>query len=165
MKSTTYFGMIVLLSLPSVGICQEISPAEQEKYRNNAELAQQIAEKAQQTIRTKERAWKLKSTSGPGGECYNDVFTFREQRVKFSTCVYSSPDEASKLLVMQANGSSVAHYHPLEGFGDEAYYMSHQYFSWVGARRGRVLVMVHGPAGLTIPKRFARHALVEMDEK
>lgn len=61
---------------------------------------------------------------------------------------------------------AVAFSEELKGFGgDEARFIDYPHFSWVGVRRGTTLVEVHGPGkDLALSKRFARHALQELEK-
>ena len=68
------------------------------------------------------------------------------------------------MLQQYARSSSIAGPDPLPKFGDEAYQVTHRYFSWVLVRRGKMLAIVYGPPALAVTKRFAQHALEELPE-
>jgi len=152
----THLGMVLLLCLPVVATAQirYTDPA-------NRNLAKQIGESVLRTIKTKEPKWKLElALESEFG--FHPYLKKGRQEVNFSIYVYDSPDEASKQLQSHSRWSSLTAESPLTGIGDEAFYISHRYFSWIGARKGRMLVEVHGPPGLIIIRRFAQYALDEM---
>ena len=154
------FGIVLLLCAPGVATAQVRAI-----NRANHEQAMQIGASVKQTIRTKEPGWKpslsLESEFGS-----HEYFKAGNRELDISILVYDSPEEASKQLGMHARSSSITAEQELKGIGDEAFFMSHRYFSWVGVRKGNKLVLVRGPGPeLTITRRVARYGLQQMGEK
>jgi len=155
-----HLGMMLLLCVPLATQAQD-----KETYRMGRERAMQIAANVERTIRTREPKWKLKKTLEAEFSSHQ-YFESGTGELTLSIYVYGSTKEASKELLVHAMSSSVAAHKELPDIGDEAFYMSHRYFSWLGVRKGRMLVEVRGPGPeLTITKRFVQHALAQVDGK
>ena len=155
-KAIRHLGIIFLLCSPAVATAQI-------KYSEpaNRNLAKQIAERVLRTVKTKEPKWKLKDTlESEFG--FHPYLKKGSVELNFSIYVYDSPEEASRQLRIHSSGSSITAAKELPGIEDESFYMLHRYFSWIGVRKGRMLVEVHGPPGFAIPRRFAQYALDEM---
>jgi hypothetical protein len=148
-------------------LCTALLTLAQDKdaHRVNRERANQIAAKVEQAIRVKEPKWKLKQVL-EAEVSVQQYWKSGKQEVRLSIFINDSLEEASKLLASRSNMSSVAAPNKLEGVGDEAYYMTHPYFSVVGVRRGRAVVEVFcsGPA-LTVTRRFAQYALEQIEDR
>jgi hypothetical protein len=124
----------------------------------------EISASVKQTIRTKEPGWKLKlrleSEFG-----LHQYFKSNGQEVDISILVYDSPEEASEQLRLHARSSSLTVGQELKGIGDEAFYITHRYFSWIGVRKGNTLVEVRGPGPeLSVTRRFARYGLDQIEK-
>jgi hypothetical protein len=159
MSKIRYLGMIVLL-------CGSLSASAQERQNDpfHREQATQTGEKVERTIRTREPKWKLKE-SFDAGDGFHQDWKSGNQEIRVSIYVYDSPEEASNMLLKHARSSSVAGQEELSKFGDEAFVVSHHYFSWVLVRSGRTVAVVHGPPNLTVTKRFAQYALMQIEGK
>lgn len=153
-----YLGIALLVCGPLLVMAQD-----KDTNRANREYATQVATRLEQTIKTKEPQWKLKD-SFQGDFGFHQYWKSGAEELRLSISVYDSADEASKELQFSSQGSSVASPEKLEGFGDEAYYMTHRFFGWVGARKGRTFVTIHAPS-LDVAKRFAEHALDQLQEQ
>lgn len=155
-KAFRHLGILLLLCLPVVATAQT-------RYSDpaNRNLAKQIAESVLRTVKTKEPKWKVRDTlESEFG--FHPYLKKGSEELNFSIFVYDSPEEASKQLRIHSSGSSITAPKELPGIEDEAFYMLHRYFSWIGVRKGRMLVEVHGPPGFAIPRRFAQYGLDEM---
>ena len=159
-KPIKHLGIILLLHLP-------VAATAQVRYSDpaNRDRAKEIGTSMLETIKAKERKWKLKlalvSEFG-----FHPYLNSGSQELDFSIYVYDSPEEASKNLQFHSNASSITAPSLLKDFGDEAYYMRHRYFTWIGVRKGRMLVEVHGPGPeLTITRRIAEYGLEQLIEK
>jgi hypothetical protein len=163
---------IVCLCTPFLTTAQDKDAA----FRVHHEKAIRISEKIELTIKAKEPKWKLKDVMYDGASYQRDgvwqveVSAYQRWRSRpgeltLTIFVYESDEEASKMQKQRSGWSSVAGSEKLEAFGDEAYYITHRYFSWVSVRRGRVSIEVHGPAGLTVTRRFAQHALEQIEDQ
>lgn len=146
-------------------LCVSIAVTAQIRYSDptNRNQAKQMCANVEQTLKVKEeRKWKLKLIleSEFGAHYY---FKSGKKEIEFFIYVYDSPDEASKQLRSHANGSSMTAPTELKEIGDEAFYMAPRYFSWIGVRKGHMLVEVHGP-GLTVTRRFAGYGLEEIEK-
>lgn len=153
------FGMILLLCVP-VAVTAQTRVLD----LTNLNQAKRMGANVEQTLKVKERKWKLKGIieSEFGSEHY---FKSRKNEITFSFYVYNSPEEASKQLQFHANGSSITAPSELKGIGDEAFYMSHRYFSWIGVRRGRMLVLVYSTdPNLIVTRRFVGYGLEEIEK-
>jgi len=118
----------------------------------------------ERTVKGKEPNWKLKGSleSDFGSHHY---FKAVKDEVDISIYVYDSPEEASRQLQDHAKWSSLTAESELKGIGDEAFYMSHRLFSWIGVRKGNTLVEVRGPGPeLTVTRRFVRYGLEQIDK-
>jgi hypothetical protein len=149
---------ITLLLCAAVGVTGQAQLSNQA----NREQAKQMGANVERTVRVREPNWKSKGSyeSKSGSHHY---FKSANQEVDVSTFVYDSPEEASKQLRAHAKGSSLTAEQELKGIGDEAFYMSHKLFSWIGVRKGRMVVEVHGPGPeLTVTKRFVRYGLEQI---
>ena len=164
--------LIVCLCIPFLTTAQDKDAA----YRVNHEKAIRISEKIELTIKAKEPKWKLKDVMYDAGAYQrNGVWQVevsayqrwmsRAGELTLTVFVYESVEEASRMQKQRSGWSSVAGSEQLEAFGDEAYYITHPYFSWVSVRRGRASIEVHGPAGLTVTRRFAQHALEQIEDQ
>jgi len=156
-KTIRHLGIILLLCAPLSIAAQDKDPS-----RVNRERAVQMSTTVRGTLAEKEPQWKfqraLKSESG-----YRQYFRSEKQELEVTFYVFDSEAEASKRLMALSMLSSVAGRETLSGTGDEAYYMSHPYFSWVGVRKGRMLIEVYGPGPeLTVTKRIAQYGLDQM---
>lgn len=154
------FVMILLLCVP-VAVAAQIRFSDP----TNRNLAKQMCANVEQTLKVKDRKWKLKLTleSEFGSHYY---FKSGKNEIEFYIYVYDSPEEASKQLQGHANGFSISAATELKDTGDEAFYILHRYFSWIGVRRGRMLVEVHGPGGnLTVTRRFVGYGLEEIEKR
>ena len=159
-KAIRNLGLMLLLCAPMVAMAQTRTI-----NRVNHERAMQIGASVKQTIKTKEPGWKwklnLESEFGT-----HDYFRSGTHELDISILVYDSPAEASRQLAGLARSSSITAEQELKGFGDEAYYMSDRYFSWVGVRKGNMVVAVRGPGPeLTVTRRFVRYGLQQLAEK
>src|SRR5262249_10343805 len=112
-----------------------------------------------------EKNWRLKDKQllGP---VTTQQWRSGAQQLELRIYVYDSDAEASRLLINHGS-RSVAFSQELKGFGgDEARYIDYPYFTWVGVRKGSILVTAQGPGkDLALTKRFARHALQELEQK
>lgn len=147
-------------------LCVPLAVTAQTRFSDptNRNQAKRMGANVEQTLKVKERKWKLKLIleSEFGSHHY---FKSGKNEIDFSIFVYDSPEEASKQLLMHANGSSITAPTELKDIGDEAFYMLHRYFSWIGVRKGRMLVEVHGPGpNLTITRRFVGLGLEEIEK-
>lgn len=152
-------GMILLLCVPVVATAQIGIPD-----RANRDRATQMGANMERTIKLKEPNWKLKGSlkSDFGSHHY---FKADKGEVDISIYVYDSPEEASRQLRIHATWSSLTAESKLEGIGDEAFYMSHRLFSWIGVRKGNTLVEVRGPGPeLTVTRRFVRYGLNQLEK-
>ena len=159
-KAIRNLGIVLLLCAPLVATAQTRAT-----NSANRERAMQIGASVKQIINTREPGWKLKlSLKSEFGT--HEYFKLGNQELEISILVYDSPEEASRQLGMHARSSSVTAEQELKGMGDEAFFMSHRYFSWVGVRKGNKLVLVRGPGPeLTVTRRIARYGLQQMVEK
>ena len=159
-KAIRNLGMISLL-------CLLVTAMAQTRYSDpaNRNLAKQIGASVERTVRMKEPKWKLKgSLESEFG--FHQYFKSGGQKVDLSIYVYDSPEEASKQLRVHTKWSSLTAEEELKGIGDEAFYMSHRYFSWIAVRKGRMLVEVRGPGPeLTVTRRFVQYGLEQTDGK
>ena len=159
-KMIRTFGIILLLCVP-------VAVTAQTRFSDptNRNQAKQMCANVEQTLKVKEeRKWKLKLilTSEFGSHYY---FKSGKNEIEFSIYVYDSPEEASKQLRSHSNESSITAPTDLKDIGDEAFYMAHRYFSWIGVRKGRMLVEVRGPGpSLTVTRRFVGYGLEEIDK-
>lgn len=152
-KAIRNLGIILLLCAPVAATAQIRTV-----NRANRERAKEMSASVKRTIRTKEPGWKFKLTlESEFG--FHEYFKSDNQELDISILVYDTQEEASRQLGLLARQSSVTAERELKGIGDEAFYMSHRYFSWVGVRRGRTVVAVYGPPELRITKRFLRYGL------
>ena len=147
-------------------LCVPVAVAGQIRYSDptNRNQAKRMGANVEQTVKVKERKWKLKGTleSEFGSHHY---FKSGKNELDVSIFMYDSPEEASKQLGMHAGGSSLTAETELKDIGDEAFYMSHQYFSWIGVRKGRMLVEVHGPGpDLIVTRRFVGYGLEDIEK-
>lgn len=155
-RTARYFGLILSLCVPFLAIGQDLK-----QYQVASELSSNV----EQAIKGKERKWKLTKTE-PMGRSTTQHWRSGSQELELRIFVYSSEEEASRMLV--GHGAfAVAYSEQLKGFGgDEARFIDYPHFSWVGVRRGTMLVEVHGPGkDLALTKRFVRHALQELEKK
>ena len=154
------FGVILLLCVP-VAVTAQIRFSDP----TNRNQAKQMCAKVERTLKEKEeRKWKLKLIleSEFGSHYY---FKSGKNEIEFFIFVYDSPEEASKQLRLHADGSSITAPTDLKDIGDEAFYMAPRYFSWIGVRKGRMLVEVRGPGPyLTVTRRFVGYGLEEIDK-
>jgi len=148
-------------------LCVPVAVTAQIRYSDptNRNLAKQMCANVEQTLKVKEeRKWKLKLIleSEFGSHYY---FKSGNNEIEFYIYVYDSPEEASKQLQSHANGSSLTAPTELKDIGDEAFYMAPRYFTWIGVRKGRILVEVRGPGRyLTVTKRFVGYGLEEIEK-
>ena len=154
------FGMILLLCMP-VAVTAQIRYSDP----TNRNQAKQMCVNVERTLRVKEkRKWKLKLIleSEFGSHYY---FKSGKNEIEFFIYVYDSPEEASKQLQSHANESSLTAPSELKDIGDEAFYMAPRYLSWIGVRKGRMLVEVRGPGpNLTVTRRFVGYGLEEIEK-
>ena len=153
-------GMILLL-------CAPIAVTAQTRYsdRTNRNEAKRIGSNVERTVKVKEPKWKWKFIleSEFGSHHY---FKSGKKELDISIFVYDSVEEASKQLGFHANSSSLTASLELKDVGDEGFYISHRYFSWIGVRKGRRLVVVHGPGpNLSETMRFVNYGLAEVEPK
>ena len=153
-------GMILLL-------CAPFAVTGQIRYSDptNRNEAKRIGASVERTVKVKEPKWKWKYIleSEFGSHHY---FKSGKKELDISIFVYDSVEEASKQLSFHANSSSLTASSELKDVGDEAFYISHQYFSWIGVRKGRRLVVVHGPGPtLSVTMRFVNYGLSELERK
>ena len=146
--------------------CAPVAVAAQIRFSDpaNRNLAKQMCASVEQTLKVKDRKWKLKNTleSEFGSHYY---FKSGKNEIEFSIYVYDSPEEASKQLRSHSNESSITAPTDLKDIGDEAFYMAPRYFSWIGVRKGRMLVEVRGPGPyLTVTRRFVGYGLEEIEK-
>lgn len=151
---------VILLYLP-------LAATAQVRYSDpaNRDRAKEIGTSMLETIKAKERKWKLKvalvSEFG-----FHPYLKSGSQELNLSIFVYDSPEEASKNLEIHSRWSSLTASSLLKDFGDEAYYIQHRYFTWIAVRKGRMLVEVRGPGPyLTITRRFVEYGLEQLVEK
>jgi hypothetical protein len=157
-KAATFLTTMLLLCVPLLARSQD-----KDTNRANREYATQLGGRLEEIIKAKEPKWKLKD-SAQGSFGFDQYWKSGDLKVRLYIYVYDTPEEASKKLQESSRASSVAIPYPLEGFGDEAYYMTHRFFGWVGARKGRTFVTIHAPS-LDVAKRFAEHALDQLQEQ
>lgn len=118
----------------------------------------------EQTLKVKERKWKLKHILEAefGAQHY---FKSGWNEITLSFFVYDSPEEASKQLKFLAHGSSLTAPSQLKDIGDEAFYMAPRSFSWIGVRKGRMLVEVWSSSpNLIVTRRFVGYGLEEIEK-
>jgi len=155
-----HLGVILML-------CSPVAATAQIRYSDpaNRDRAKEMGLSAQRTIKTKEPKWKLKDVlESEFG--FHQYFKSGNSEAELSIYVYDSPEEASRQLGIQSRGSSVTGPEPLKDIGDEAFYMSHRYFSWIGVRKGRMVVVARGPGPeLTITTRFVQYGLEQLATK
>ena len=154
-RTAKYFGSILSLCVPFLAIGQDLKQYER---------VTQLSSNVEQAIKGKEKKWSLKK-SEPIGRSSTQLWRSGGQELELRIFVYGSEEEASRMLI--GHGSfAVASSEELKGFGgDEARFIDYPHFSWVGVRRGTMLVEVHGPGkDLALSKRFARHALQEIEK-
>ena len=155
--STRYFGLILSLCVPLLAMGQQL-------VQRNFEHVNQLTSNVEQAIKGKEKSWKLKDKQllGP---VTTQHWRSGEQQLELRIFEYESEDEAARMLISHGT-RSVSLSQELKGFGgDQARYIDYPYFTWVGLRRGKVLVTVEGPGkDLALTKRFARHALQEIEK-
>jgi len=153
-------GMILLLCVP-VAVTAQIRFSDP----TNRNQAKQMCANVERTLKVKEeRKWKLKLIleSEFGSHYY---FKSGKNEIEFFIYVYDSAGEASKQLQSHANESSITAPTELKDTGDEAFYMAPRYFTWIGVRKGRMLVEVRGPGPyLTVTRRFVGYGLEEIDK-
>ena len=156
-RTFMYVGLMICLCAPLLATAQDPG-------RANAERASQLASSVERTIKVREPKWSLKSSDSEGSVSLRK-WTLGPRNLELKIYVYDSPAEASKMLY--AHGVfQVAMSQEMKDFGDEARFVAHEYFSWVGVRRGNMLAEVHGPGKeLSLSKRFAQHALEQLQEK
>jgi hypothetical protein len=147
-------------------LCAPFAVTAQIRYSDpaNRNEAKRIGEKVEETVKVKEPKWKLKLLLEAefGQQHY---FKSGKKELDIAIFVYDSVEEASKQLVFYSNSSSLTASLELKDVGDEAFYISHRYFSWIGVRKGRKLVLVHGPGpNLTVTMRFVGYGLAEMEK-
>lgn len=155
-RTTACFGLILSLCVPFLAIGQDLKQYER---------VTQLSSNVEQAIKGKEKKWSLKKTE-PIGRSTTQHWRSGAQEVELRIFVYGSEEEASRMLV--GHGAfAVAFSEELKGFGgDEARFIDYPHFSWVGVRRGTMLVEAHGPAkDLALTKRFVRHALQELEKQ
>lgn len=159
-KTIRQLGIILLL-------CAPLSAAAQDRDVNrlNREGAIQISATVKRILGDKEPQWRAKKAYASEFG-YRQYFESDKHELAVAIYVYNSEEEASKLLAAHARSSSAAGKQTLSGMGDEAFFISHPYFSWVGVRKGRMLVEVRGPGPeLTVTKRIAQYGLAQASEK
>ncbi len=156
MKRTAgYLGLILSLCVPLLAIGQDL---------RHYQLVTQMSDNVAQAIKGKEKKWKLTNTE-PIGRTTTQHWRSGAQKVELTISVFNSEEEASRTLV--SNGTfAVALAEELKGFGgNEARVIDYPHFSWVGVRMGTTLVEARGPGNdLALTKRFARHALQELEK-
>ena len=151
------FGLILSLCMPLLALGQKLKQFDQR--------VTQLSSNLERTIKGKEKSWTLEKN-----EFYDksNLQNWRsgKQQVELQVFVYDSEAEASRMLVSHG-ARSVSYSQELKGFGgDEARYIDYPYFTWVGVRRGTVVMVAQGPAkDLAVTKRFVRHALNEVEKK
>ena len=158
MKQTgKYFGLILSLCVPLLAMGQD-------QIKAHTELAAQVSNKVEQTIKNNEKNWSLKKR-----QLLGPVTTQRwrsgPQELELRIFVFGSEAEASRKLVNHG-AFSVAFSQPLKGFGgDEARSIDYPYFTWVGVRQGSTLIEVQGPGkDMALTKRFVKHALSQIEK-
>jgi hypothetical protein len=155
-RTATFFGLILGLCVPFLAIGQDL---------RQYQVANELSSNIEQAIKGKERKWRLTKTE-PMGRSTTQHWRSGAQELELRIFVYSSEEEASRMLV--GHGAfAVAYSKQLKDFGgDEARFIDYPHFSWVGVRRGTMLVEAHGPGkDLALTKRFVRHALQELEKK
>lgn len=141
------------------------------------ERALRIATQLAEAVTRQEPKWKLEEdgfegTSGFSAEGPRRLQFIKQQnwrageyRLEVRVQIHESADDASEMQKRESFGSSVSGPSPLAGVGDEAYILKHPYFTWIGARRGAVVVWVYGPGGgLQYTRGFINLALPLMVE-
>lgn len=155
-RTAAYLGLILSLCVPFLATGQDL---------RQYELVSEMSGTVERAIKGKEKKWKLTKTE-PMGRSTAQHWRSGSQELELRIFVYGSEEEASRMLI--GHGAfAVAYSEELKGFGgDEARFIDYPHFSWVGVRRGKTLVEVHGPGkNLEVTKRFARHALQEVEKK
>lgn len=155
-RTAACFGLILSLCVPFLAIGQDLKQYER---------VTQISSNVEQAIKGKEKKWTLKK-SEPIGRSTTQHWRSGGQELELRIFVYNSEAEASKMLI--GHGAyAVAFSEELKGFGgDEARFIDYPHFSWVGVRKGTMLVEAHGPGkDLALTKRFVRHALQELEKQ
>lgn len=151
--------LILCLCALSLTVAQD-----KDTSRLNSEKATRIADNLERTIRSREPKWRLKNSSSDTAVAWQ-LWGSGGRELDLRVYVYDAPEEASKML-HRHGGFSVAASQQLEHFGEEARFISHRYYTWVGVRRGRLLATAHGPGReLTLTRRFAQHALEEIQDQ
>jgi hypothetical protein len=152
-------ALVVCLCAPLFATAQDAA-----NDQATAQRATQLAGQVERTIKTRERAWRLKETHSEG-RVSSQRWMAGPRDLELKIYVYDSPEEASKMLD-QHGVFAVALSHDLKDFGDEARVVTHPYFTWIGVRRGNMLAEVHGPGKeVELSKRFAQYALETLSRK
>ena len=158
-KTFKTFGMFLLLGVPVAVTAQIrfVDPA-------NRNLAKQMGANVEEILKVKERKWKLKITlESEFG--YVHYFKSGKNEIHFSIFVYNSPEQASELLRLHARSSSITAEKELKDTGDEAFYMSHRSFTWIGVRKDRMVVEIwNSDPNLTVTRRFVGYGLEELEK-
>jgi hypothetical protein len=165
------FTLMVITLAASVSVYAQAAPSnvqyvppkiiEYPKDRVNVLKVQahRIATQLAESITSREPRWKIAgdnlegpSASEVGNFTKLNYFKQQEWRagkyeVELRVYVFEKPEDASDRLKRESFGFAVAGSAPLNDVGDEAYIIKHPYFTWIGTRRGSVLVTVHGPGG------------------
>jgi hypothetical protein len=153
-RTTRNVGIMFCLCVPFLATGQN-------PERATAERASQLATEVERTIKDKEKNWSLKKSHSVG-PASSQRWRSGARELELRIFVYDSPEEASKMLAHDGV-FEVAMSQELDGLGDEARFISHRYFSWVGVRKGAVLAEVQGPGQeLDTTKRFAQYAQAQL---
>lgn len=156
-RTVRNFGLILSLCVPLLAMGQD-------QMQANTELATQVSKNVEQTIKDNEKNWSLKQKHLLGPVTWQR-WRSGAQELDLRIFVYDSEKEASTRLVNHG-AFSVAFSQPLKGFGgDEARFIDYPYFTWVGVRKGSVVVVVQGPGkDMALTKRFVKHALAQLEK-
>ena len=166
--------LILFLTIGLNAQAQNSQPSE-EGYQLAKERAVRLANKLAEAITAQEPKWKLKDgfegSSGYPAEGPRHLEFVKQQfwkagkySAEIRIYVCESVEQASIKQKQHSFWSSVSASRPLDGVGDEAYYINYPYFTWISVRKGSIVVAVNGPGGLTYARGFINLALPLMNE-
>jgi hypothetical protein len=156
-RTAIYFGLIL-------GLCVPFLATAQDPGQPNAERVKGISSSVEHAIKDKEKNWSIKDKNVLSRST-SQRWRSGAQEVHLRIFIYGSEAEASKMLVNHGS-FSVGLSDELKGFaGDEARYLEYLHFTWVGVRKGAIVIEAQGPArNIALTKRFVRHALQELEK-